>query len=896
MSVDMDILVAQNAPIEPEDFQGKLIQSISTRLMSDQPSPCLLRAPTGSGKTYMISKILERVTNTSPTIWFWFVPFANLVQQTEDAIAANTISLTPIMLSRGRNQDPKNGMVVLSTAQAVAKATSRKKGYSDGEDDDIRNLSDQVALARARDLKIGLVVDEAHIGLDSQTEFGKFAHWLQADRLIMATATPKDIRISDFLGNAGYADCEAFSVSRDEVVEARLNKRYIETVIYDLRESMQSITDLQRTVLRQAWRRNKHIQAELTRNDIPVVPLLLVQVGNGQGTVEEAVKNLVKDCGVPLNEIGMHSTDLPDPVLMASIANDTTKKVLVFKQSAGTGFDAPRAFVLASTKNVNDSDFAMQFIGRVMRVTRQIRSGFPKPIPIPEGLDTAYIYLANMESQAGFEQAVTATTQVKSQLEGQSEKLVARRTIDGALVYTNRKTDQPTLPYGANLPYGERTENRPGADKELPSKNHKPAQPDMFGEDFHLDTMVPVSNTTSTRKQTPSRASREILLDDLSDRGISAYHRRSDLREVPIYLKREKRPEMASMSEISKSSASRLDIPADMIEVAVRAALDRQKEREIHKELTTKKLRSEDVLVVTDRTNLAKEAKRALSQLPQVEEEDAKIIVQTLTQRMRPAIASQFDHLEEGDESRPDDQQITRWARDAAHMVIRKLAGDLESLLHEEIAARATTLNAAPLPDAMLFPTGIALEPSFRNIYGVLPPSEDDLNQVQMVLVAEDRAWCKDEEYPLDNGESISLARYDFLGKLNGEERDFARALDRAEFVQWWHRNPDRKPWSVALVRGEHRNHFYPDFIICLEHFPGDDPLYRLVDTKESTKDAARKLKHTPNYYGKVLFLTKDGKKIRWVKDDGSLGEPVDFDNLNGMRDWLRASRPSNQH
>ncbi len=65
------------------------------------------------------------------------------------------------------------------------------------------------------------------------------------------------------------------------------------------------------------------------------------------------------------------------PILMAAIANDTTKQVLIFKQSAGTGFDAPRAFVLASIKPVNDADFAMQFIGRVIRVARQVREAFP---------------------------------------------------------------------------------------------------------------------------------------------------------------------------------------------------------------------------------------------------------------------------------------------------------------------------------------------------------------------------------------------------------------------------------------------------------------------------------------------------------------------------------------
>ena len=139
------------------------------------------------------------------------------------------------------------------------------------------------------------------------------------------------------------------------------------------------------------------------------------------------------------------------------------------------------------------------------------------------------------------------------------------------------------------------------------------------------------------------------------------------------------------------------------------------------------------------------------------------------------------------------------------------------------------------------------------------------------------------------------MARFDGVCKLNGEERKFAQALDRADFVRWWHRNPDRKAWSVALVRGEHRNRFYPDFIICLEHFPGDEPQLRLTETKDSTKDAARKSKHTPSVYGKVLFLTKDQHKIHIVHANGSLGEAIDFDTLSGMREWLRTNLPLNQ-
>jgi hypothetical protein len=68
--------------------------------------------------------------------------------------------------------------------------------------------------------------------------------------------------------------------------------------------------------------------------------------------------------------------------------------------------------------------------------------------------------------------------------------------------------------------------------------------------------------------------------------------------------------------------------------------------------------------------------------------------------------------------------------------------------------------------------------------------------------------------------------------------------------------------------------------------------MQRLVETKENVKDAARKSKHVPDFYGQVLFLTKDQSRLRVVNKDGSLGLAVDLDDLNKVRDWLRSSLP----
>ncbi len=66
--------------------------------------------------------------------------------------------------------------------------------------------------------------------------------------------------------------------------------------------------------------------------------------------------------------------------------------------------------------------------------------------------------------------------------------------------------------------------------------------------------------------------------------------------------------------------------------------------------------------------------------------------------------------------------------------------------------------------------------------------------------------------------------------------------------------------------------------------------MQRLLETKESTKDAARKSQHFPVAYGKVLFLTPDGNHLRWVNEDGSLGEIVKLTEPQTIQAELKAS------
>lgn len=905
-AMDTIAMPAQSTAVQPEEFQRRLIAGMERALLREPSPPCLLRAPTGSGKTFVISQVLERVSAQRAVLWFWFVPFVTLVQQTADALAANAPSLSPRSLSDGRNQEAHAGMVLLSTAQGVARAQWRTKGYDADGDDDTRTLAAFVARARAQGLQVGLVVDEAHIGVDKNTEFGKFAHWLRADYLVMATATPKDDRLNEFLKHAGYSAQEAFAASRDEVVNARLNKKYIEAVVYSLGQTMASIADLRRTVLRQSWLRNLQIEKALQAAGVSVVPLLLVQVANGADTVDEAANDLMRLCGVPPDAIGRHSSDDPDPVLMGAIANDTTKRVLIFKQSAGTGFDAPRAFVLASTKPVNDADFAMQFIGRVMRVARPVRHAFGKPREIPADLNTAYVYLGNAQAQAGFESAVKASTEVKSQLEGQTERLLTRQTVSGAVVYTNRETDQGPLGYDMPLPeHPAPAPDEPAAAEvavaagqgSLFSLDSDSAAAHKVSENLWGDPSTALLDKVQPLPEAHRRAvkkalqTRDEVLSALQQHGLRAYPRKAGLAQLGRSLKTEQKPELNDMSAISRAVASRLTLGDALCTTAVNVALHRTSQTEHHTELTTGAAYDETIEVVIDRSALAREAMAALRELPQAEEEDYKIIVQVLAERLRSSLDAVL--ADDPAVDTPTEVERKRLARDAAHWVICKEVQSLREDMFSEIALHAQLVDAQPLPDVMVFPAAIALESSRKNIYGVLPPSREAGERVDQVLFMDDRQWLTDATYRLDGGDFVQ-GQFDGTWFGNHLEDAFSRALDRTEFVEWWHRNPRNKPYAVRVVRAEHDNYFYPDFVVCVRHSPGEEPIQRLLETKDDTKDAARKARHFPASYGKVLFLTPDGnQRMRWVNDDGSLGEVLDFEDLqSSVLGHLAATRP----
>ncbi len=874
-----EFITPQTAPVVEEKFQSDIIEAMSKHLLNSS-LPALLRAPTGSGKTLMMGRILEKLCQQDKILWLWFVPFVNLVQQTEEAITANCHSLKPYMMATERQYDHKNGDVLIANAQQVASKSQQRKIFNPS-DEWTPAIHALIKRARANGLKIGVVIDEAHIGVSSETEFGKFCKQIAPDKLILATATPKDQKLNQFLGYGEFTAFESFIVSRDQAVEARLNKRYVVAYVYRVGELWKNLADIRKSVLKQAWQRHLYIKKLLQEQHIATVPLLLVQVENGKDTVTDAFNYLVEHCNVPPGVIGVHSADNPDPVLMASIANNPHKEVLIFKESAGTGFDAPRAYTLASMKTVIDTDFATQFVGRIMRVARQVRSAMLTQ-ELHADLQTAFLYLANADTQEGFQRALDLQ-KIQTDLKSSSERLDAHVTKGGNIIITNRPINQ--LPILPNLPLPLLNEDNPPnkPDSNTPQTVIYPQkQESLFSDDAFG---VEIINTIPKEKlklelMLADKAAIEAAYQEIN---IALYPLKQNIPGFKQALLSEKRPSLDSLDVIACSVAEKLTYSSDQFKDALSAARDKIHATEVSTELTSKHKDEKSINLALNRDQLAKEAKRILKTLPQLEEADHKILVNILEKRLQAEVKQWLELSNDA----ISEEEIRRSCRDTAHVLIILLQQELTESVNLEIATQVLTITAKPLPDGMIFPADIPLVQSPKNIYGYYPPSKDDMVKVEQALLIDERRFLSDKVYQLPDSSVYGVGYFDYTYTLNNEELIFSKALDATDFVLWWHRNPDRKPYSTAIVRADKANYFYPDFVLCVKYYEDAEPKIRLVETKDSTKDAMNKAGRSSTSYGKVIFLTRNNQKLHIVNDDGSLGKTVS-DNLVELRERLR--------
>ncbi len=379
----------------------------------------LLEAPTGSGKTMMAGMIAE--TFAAPDreanariVWFWFTPFAGLVEQARGALKSTFTGLRVRDLQGDRvTRGTRSGDVFVATWAAVAAANKETRRVRSGGEF-VLALDDLIAELRADGFRIGAVVDEAHHGFTRAAEAVRFyRETLRPEFTLMVTATPDDQDVGKFKKAAGIGHLHRIRVSRRQAVEAGLIKAGIKSIAYLAADDQKSLVDFASTALADGWSMHRATCDGLRTAGIGLTPLMLVQVANSNGAVDEARLRLAA-LGVPESKIAWYTAGDPNDDLLA-VALDERKEVLIFKVAVALGFDAPRAFTLVSMRGARDTDFGIQVVGRILRVHARLQ-GPALAGSLPELLRHGYVFLADAANQGGLVQAGEKINAIRNEL------------------------------------------------------------------------------------------------------------------------------------------------------------------------------------------------------------------------------------------------------------------------------------------------------------------------------------------------------------------------------------------------------------------------------------------------------------------------------------------------
>lgn len=772
----------------------------------------VLVAPTGAGKTLVLGRAIETLVpdpvvplaGFKGSVWFWFTPYSGLVDQTRLALRAQCPNLR--LRDPVRDREPsqtRDGDVFVSTWGAVA-SNKREARILRRTNERAWSLDGMIAALRDEGWFVGCVIDEAHVnfGVSARQASGFFEDVLQPDTAVLATATPRDEKLGAFLKAGGYNGTDLkIEIGRDEAVRAGLVKPGLVLGHLVLKDAQRDMIDEEETLVRAAVLQHERVKTRLADHSVSMTPLLLVQVPNEGGkTGAEKAKAMLKAAGLGEDAIRVHTATQPDPEFR-SLAVDESLEALVFKMSAATGFDAPRAHGLVSLRPVITPEFGIQVIGRVMRVDPRIRAN-AKAMADPL-LSRASVFVTGRR-QPGLESAADHLAALRSSI----TPVVSQATlfdVGGTVEVKASANDEEVAASPPVLQEAEEMSHAPAAIEGQVSrlKTGMAEEPSGFLHAEPVDARNEVEPGLFGSGPIPGDhgGGRHAL----SRPGYRAYALRRELG-VPSSLLREVPPDPDMLDDLARDAAAQFRID-DRVRSLLTSSFGIDVELRLRELLAGDAERSERFATSPSRAKVQTAAQTVLRFSDDV---DPRLFRHYLVERFAETIKS------------PGGGEVPK--EDLARAV-DLLAVFQPSLIKDALAAalarHASVRHAAPLPEHVNDKE--ALFEAKRAAYGVFPSG------------------------------------------LNGPERRFAELLDCMDGVRWWLRNPSHPScdWSVRLQLPNGRG-FHPDFVlgvegrrvvdsICLTEVKDNGETGRLHSDENLVKIRARL-----HDYGAVLWVSED--------------------------------------
>ncbi len=350
------------------DLQNEAVSELFECVLREKE--CTFKAPTGSGKTYMMSDLMNRVLAQDKNVVFIVSTLSKgaLGEQNYKAFVnfKNKFThLKPHLIDTNTSSEegldiPLDFNVYVLPRDLYKEGSRLKAGALVNFLD---NITGNLYGAKTQNpKKIYLIKDECHIATNNLDELIKSASGGYFERVINFSATPKLAR----------NQCANVEISVQDAVNAQL----IKDVKWDEDE-----TNIERVLAKFKEIKARYLDAQ---NGVGINPCLIIQISNKDKADAEisAIKRALEKHSelkymIIVDDKNSNKCETNDRLKTARLSvkkwknyaksNESSIDIIIFKMVISEGWDIPRACMLYQVRDTHSKQLDEQVMGRVRR-------------------------------------------------------------------------------------------------------------------------------------------------------------------------------------------------------------------------------------------------------------------------------------------------------------------------------------------------------------------------------------------------------------------------------------------------------------------------------------------------------------------------------------------------
>ena len=367
--------------MELKEFQLNAVKKLF-EAMETPARDIILKSPTGSGKTIILTYFMHQYIQSFPkTVFVWLTPGkGNLEEQSKAKMdkyihASQTKLLSDVMTAGFEEND--------SCFINWEKLT--KKGNNALKDSERTNFLEHIQHALNDGIRFVIIVDESH--QNNTIKADEIIQYFHTDKIIRCSATPK-----------GIAKAEIIEIPEEEVIAAGLIKKML-VINQDFPQTVE--TENQTAfLLEKALGKQRELRAAFLQGGNDINPLIVIQIPNKSETLQDGVERYLETQGLTYEngKLAVWLSDRHENLDGIDKPNAASSAVII-KQAVATGWDCPRAHILVKLRDNMDETFEIQTIGRIRRMPEA--KHYQNDL-----LDSCYLYTFDEKFTAGVKMAL----------------------------------------------------------------------------------------------------------------------------------------------------------------------------------------------------------------------------------------------------------------------------------------------------------------------------------------------------------------------------------------------------------------------------------------------------------------------------------------------------------